>query len=558
MKAVRTEVLAKMKVIRTVFSMACAVLLLSADYMPARGCTIVAAGGKATVDGSVIVSHTDACDNSRLYYVPARKYKKGSMAPVYYGLQDPSIAFGEWEVIGYIPQVERTFAYFHSGYSHINERQLAIGESTTSQREELGVDRESGSQIITVEQAMIFALQRCESARAAVELITSLVDEYGFLPSCGPESETLAIADPEQVWILELFSVGPEWKPGTGEPGALWAARRLPDDHVTIVPNWSIIREIDLSRPDIFMASGNYMKVAIEKGWYDPEGGAPFIWREAYAPIAREWATGRFWLFYSTFCPAVRKWPDRYLDRPMAKYDSYHQYVEPLSIYPFSGRPDEKISVRDVMNFQRSTFEGTIYDMTADQDWLVPDGEGGVVKSPLTTPFPTPDMRQLLDIDFRRNVSKGGYGMIAQLRGWLPDEIGGVYWFFVDNQHVGAYVPIYTGVNRIHPAWRIWDPERYSEDSARWAVDFVDNLLYLKWQEAIKDVRAVRDPVEEGFIEELAEVDANAMALYEKRPARAVKYLTDLTFERMEKMHGIYSDLRDFLIVKYTNNRVRP
>jgi dipeptidase len=524
---------------------------------PSTACTIVVAGRKATVDGSVITSHTDACDDSRLYYVPAKKHDEGSLAPVYWGLQDPSIAHGEWEVIGHIPQVERTFAYFHSGYSHINERQLAIGESTTSQRSELGVNRETGEQIITVEQAMIFALQRCETAREAVALITSLVDEYGYLPSCGPESETLAIADPHEAWILEIFSIGPGWRKGSGKPGALWAARRVPDDHVAMVPNWSVIREIDISQPEWFIASENYMQVAIDNGWYKPEDG-PFIWQEAYTPVAREWATSRFWLFYSTFCPSLKEWPDRTLDGPHEKYDSYHQYVEDLSIYPFSAPPYEKVSVKDVMAFQRSTFEGTIYDMTADHDWLVPDGEGGFVKSPLATPFPTPDMRHLLDIDFRRNVAKGGYGMVAQLRGFLPDVVGGVYWYFVDNQHVGSYVPIYAGVTKIHPAWNTYDPSSYSEESHRWAVDFVDNLLYLKWQSAIGDVRAVRDPVEARYFDEMAAVDEKAAGLYEKSPKKAAKYLTELTLERMEEMHGIYTAMRDSLITNYTNNHVRP
>jgi dipeptidase len=453
--------------------------------------------------------------------------------------------------------VEKTFAYFHSGYSHMNEKQLAIGESTQAQRSELGVDRETGGQIITVEQAMIFALQRCEKAIDAVKLITSLVDEYGFLPSCGPESETIAIADPGEAWVLELFSIGPGWEPGSGKPGALWVARRVPDDHVTMIPNWSIFREIDPGDPNT-MVSENWMQVAVDHGWYDPDGTMPFIWQEIYAPTPREWATSRFWLFYSTFCPSLKEWPDRTLESLYEKNDSYHQYVEPLSIYPFSAKPDTLVSVQDVMAFQRSTFEGTIYDMTADHDWLIPDGEGGFVKSPLTTPFPTPDMRHLLDIDFRRNVAKGGYGMVAQLRGWLPDLVGGIYWYFVDNQHVGSYVPIYAGVTKIHPAWNTYDPAMYSEDSFRWAVDFVDNLLYLKWQAAIEDVRAVRDPVEARYFEEIAAIDEKAAALYGKNPKKASEYLTGLTMDRMEEMHGIYSELRDQLITKYTNNHVRP
>ena len=304
------------------------------------------------------------------------------------------------------------------------------------EKEELRTSRETGKQIMTIEQAQLFALQRCKTAREAIILITGLVEKYGFLPSCGPESEALCIADPNEAWVLEVFSVGTDWTPESNEPGAIWAAQRVPDDHVAIVPNWSIIKEIDLDNPDYFMASSNYKQVAIDHGWYDPESGKPFVWQEVYSPVPREWATSRFWLFYTTMAPSLKKWPKRDLVTPFSGQDSYHQYVESLSIYPFSVKPEKKVSVRDVIDFQRSVYPNTIYDMTSDPDWYIPDGKGGMTKSPLATPFPTRPMRELLDITYRRMVSRGGYGMVAQLRSWLPDPVGGVYWFYVDNQLV--------------------------------------------------------------------------------------------------------------------------
>jgi len=521
------------------------------------GCTDIIVGKDASVDGSVITSHTGACDECRVYVVPAQTFKKGSLAPVYYGLQDvrkPLHTYGK--IIGYIPQVEKTYAYFHTGYPQMNEHQLAIGESTLSQRDELKAHYGVCKQIMTIEQAQLFALQRCKTAREAIKLITSLVEKYGFLPSCGPESEALCIADPDEAWVLEVFSVGNSWTPESGEPGAIWAAQRVPDDHIAIVPNWSIIKEIDLSNPDYFLASKNYRQVAIDQGWYDPSSSRPFNWQEAYSPIPREWAIGRFWLFYSKFCPSLKEWPRKKLTTPFSGYDAYHQYLEDISYYPFSAKPDKKLSVQDVMAFQRSVFEGTIYDMTADTDWLVPDREGNMVKSPLTTPFPTKDMRELLDITWRRMVSRGGYGMVAQIRGWLPAAIGGVYWFYLDNQHVSTYVPIYAGVQEISPLYKTYDPDKFSEDSARWAIDFVDNLLYLRWQYALKDLRAVRDPLETGFFENQPSIDAKALELYKKDPDLAKKFMTDYTRSNMEKIVKMYQDLRNLLITKYTNNRI--
>jgi dipeptidase len=520
-------------------------------------CTDIIVGKSASVDGSVITSHTGCCPECRVHVVSAQTFKKGDMAPVYYGLQDVKKPLKEYgKVLGYIPQVEKTYAYFHTGYPQMNEYQLAIGESTLSQKDELKVDISSGKQIMTIEQAQLFALQRCKTAGEAIDLITTLVEKYGFLPSCGPESEALCIADPNEAWVLEVFSVGSDWEPESGELGAIWAAQRVPDDHIAVVPNWSIIKEIDLNNPDYFRASKNYKQVAIDHGWYNPSSGKPFVWQEIYSPIPREWALSRFWLFFSTYAPSYRDWPNKKLITPFSSYDAYHQYLEDISIYPFSVKPEKKLSVQDVIAFQRSVYEGTIYDMTADTDWLVPDGKGGFKKSPLTTPFPTRAMRELLDITWRRMVSRGGYGMVAQLRGWLPAAIGGVYWFYLDNQYTSTYVPIYAGTQKVASSYKIYDPDKFSEDSARWAVDFVDNLLYLRWQDAIKDLRKVRDPLEASFFENQESIDEEALALFEKSPEKAKAFLTEYTRKNMEKTVKMYRELRDFLISKYTNNKL--
>ena len=194
--------------------------------------------------------------------------------------------------------------------------------------------------------------------------------------------------------------------------------------------------------------------------------------------------------------------------------------------------------------------------MTYDPDLLIPDGKGKLVKSPMTTPFPTKDMRELLDITYRRMVSRGGYGMVAQLRSWLPDPIGGVYWFYLDNQYVSTYVPIYAGVQEISPAYKNYDPDKFSEKSARWLIDFVDNLLYLRWQDAAKDLRAARDPLELDFFNDQSKIDSKALELYRKSPRRAKRFLTDYTRKSMERIVKMYSDLWRLLISKYTNNKL--
>ncbi|MCK5135127.1 MAG: C69 family dipeptidase [Bacteroidales bacterium] len=522
-------------------------------------CTIIAVGKKASADGSVIISHTDCGADCRIRVVHGQTFKQGELAPVHWGIQDihrPLDDFGD--VIGHIPQVEKTYTYFHSAYPHMNEHQLSIAESTTSQREQLKVDKAICKQIMTVEQAQAFALQRYKTAREATAFIGHLMSQYGFLPSCAGESETLVIGDKAEIWIFEVFSVGSDWDPESGQPGAIWVAQRVPEDHALVVANWSIIKEVDETDSENFMVSANYKQFAIDKGWYDPSGTKSFVLQDVYAPIGREWATSRLWLFYSTYAPGYYNWPERNLeDGHMLGYNQYIQYVEPLSIYPTSVSPEKKIAVQDVIAFQRSTFEGTIYDKTEDYDWYVPDGKGGMKKSPLATPFPSRDMRELLDINNRRNVARpqGYYGMIAQLRDWLPDPIGGIYWVFMDNAYTSAYVPIYAGTQEIATCYKNFDPATYNNRSVCWAIDFVDNLLYLKWQEAVKDLWEVRNPFEERLFTERDRIDSEALALYRKDPEKALEYLTDYTKANMEEVLEMYNDLHDRLIVKYSNSR---
>ncbi len=535
-------------------------LILFIVAFQSKACTVIVAGKKATVDGSVLNSHTDAGADCRIRVVAGQKYPAGSMAPVYYGIQRVDLPLEEnGEILGYIPQVEQTYTYFQSAYSHINEYQLCIGESTLSQRPELQVDKGEGKQIMTVEQAMIFALQRCKTADEALELITSLMEKYGFLPSCGPESECLTLADPEKIWVLELFSVGKNWTPESGKPGVIWAAQRVPDDHIAIIPNWSIIKEIDLSRPEQFKASANYQQIAIENGWYSPESGKPFVWQEIYAPIPREWATNRFWLFATTFAPSSAPITDRKTENPFDNLNQYIQYVEPLNLYPFSFKPEHLVSVQDFMNFQRSTFTGTIYDKENDAAWYYSGKNGEWVKSKLATPFPSSETQKLLKTTRRRAVARadGEYGMVAQLRSNMPREIGGIYWVFQDNAYTSPYLPLFTGVSRIPEVYSIYNPQQYSDNSARWAIDFVDNLLYLNWQDGKKDLEAARKPLEDDFFKQNTEIEKQYLELQKKNPKKARELLNTYAQECADRIMHTYTQLRNTLITKYTNNKMR-
>jgi len=541
------------------FRILISIIFISISVSNAFSCTVIAVGKKASADGSVIISHTDTGPDSRIFFVPGKTYKKGDLAPIFWGIQDADRPLNDdGKILGYLPQVEKTYGYFQSAYSHMNEYQLGIAESTTAQRDELICTLENGKQIMTIEQAMIFALQRFKKAREAVQFIGDLCTTYGFLPSSGDGSETLVIADTEEAWVFEVFGVGPGWTPESKKLGAVWAAQRLPDDQATMIPNWSIIKEINVKDKNNFMVSANYMQDAIERGWYNPVLGKPFVWQDIYAPIPEEYATSRFWLFHHTFVPKLKNWPDRMLDptNPYKGMQPYFQVVEPLSIYPFSVVPEKKITIQDVMAFQRSTFEGTIYDMTSYPEWLVPDGKGGYIKSPLATPFPGSEMRKLIKQTYRRPVARhrGHYGMVMQLRSWLPNEIGGVYWVYLDNPYFSPYVPIYSGNLSVAETYNIYDPNKYDEKSARWAIDFVDNMANLRFQDIAKDVRTVRDPFELEMFTNQKRIEDEALALYKKDPKSAQEFLTNYSNGKMNRVTEMFLNLRDQIITKYTNN----
>ncbi|MCX6572410.1 MAG: C69 family dipeptidase, partial [Candidatus Aminicenantes bacterium] len=302
--------------------------------------------------------------------------------------------------------------------------------------------------------------------------------------------------------------------------------------------------------------SPNFMKEAVDRGWYDPKSGRPFVWQEAYAPPVREGNLSRMWLITSTLAPSLKAWPKRGLADAAGPGTIYAQPFEGAAFYPWSFKPEKKISVRDVIAFQRSTFENTIYDMTWDPAWMVPAGGGRMEKSPMASPFISADMERVLGIRHHRTIATQGYGMVAQLRSWLPDAIGGVYWFYVDNPFVSPYVPVYAGVTAVSPFYRTYDFREFSEDSARWAVDFVEKLMLLRWQAATKDLWAARNPVEDGFFAEQAAVDAKATALIKADPAGAAKYLTELTVSRMEALVDLYRKLRKTLLAKYGGDGV--
>ncbi|TFH46559.1 MAG: peptidase, partial [Bacteroidia bacterium] len=296
----------------------------------AESCTSIMVGRTASVDGSVMTAHT--CDgNYRTWVevVPSRKFEKGAMHPVYWGTLHTESAWDMTNVTkkGEIAEVPSTYSYLSTAYPCLNEKQLAIGESTIYGRKELY----NSEGLFLIEELEKIVLERCATARGAITLIGSLVEEFGY----GDYAECITIADKREVWQLEIAGSGP------GKPSALWVAQRIPDDHVGISANIPRISVIDFKDQDRFMTSKDLRERASKLGYWD--GKEPMKFYKVIS-TGKPYSIREFFVL-STLAPSLNLTMD----------------MEEL---PFSVKPEKKVSVRDVMAFYRQTYEGTPYDMT--------------------------------------------------------------------------------------------------------------------------------------------------------------------------------------------------
>ena len=407
----------------------------SEDWIPQRkGCTVIIVGKDASVDGSVMTTHTCDCGvcDWTWRYIPPADHKPGEKRKIYHIDQFKSLPPEKglkWDVVEKnftgleIPQVPHTYGYVHGVFGYMNDQQLAIGESTIGCRKEM--NNRTPTPKFDITMLTILAMERCKTAREAIKLMGSLAEKYGY--GYTDTGEMLAVADPNEVWIFEIMPVGPLWTPESGKPGAIWCAQRVPNDHVSVCPNESRIGEIDLSNPDYFMASSNVISYAVEHGYWDPKSGEPFNWKKAYCPkegsaVSTNGARARLWRFFSLVAPSKNFSPDT-----------------PNMELPFSVKPDKKLSVKDVMALTRDKYNGTQFDPAKGL-------QGGPFANPNFLPYG-------FELDGKRyrlprpiSVNRAEYVTITQSRGWLPNPIGGIVWIAFGAQDTSCYMPFYAGV----------------------------------------------------------------------------------------------------------------
>jgi dipeptidase len=498
-------------------------------------CTTITVGKLATVDGSVITTHT--CDSRKtrtwVDIVPAANHKPGSIRKMYLKSNQTVSVYdlSKQEYRGDIAQAGRTHKYLNTGLPCINEHQVAIGEATFGGKKIM----KSDIGVIDYYELNRLMIERATTAREAIKIADELTKKYGYIEG----GECFTIADPNEVWHLEIIG------PGKDNKGAVWVAQRVPDDHVSVNANASRIRQIDLSRPDFFMASDNYMSRAIELNLFDPKSGKPFEFCYVYGSRKSMAARRREWRVFNLLAPNMD--------------------LDPNGVdFPFSIKPEKKVSPRDLMAIYRDTFEDTPFDMT--KYMLVPekdkDGKptGKFVKSPYANPFMDYDMMPLFKVNGgwnelgERCIARYycTYATVIQVRGWLPNEIGGLVWFGYDNPAMLSYAPIYIGIEKMPESYKICGRPGFNRDCAWWAFNRVADLAAQKWGHMRHDVAKVWKAFEEEAFAKQKEIEEKALALYKKNPGKARKFLTQYSNDWMNKLVKAYWKLGDDLWSKYT------
>lgn len=495
------------------------VILASTSSTDAEACTNFLISKGASVDGSTMITY--AADSHQLYgelyFWQDAKHRRGAKREI--------IEWDTGEHVGHIDQPRKTYRVV----GNMNEYQLAIGETTYTGREEL-INEEGG---IDYGSLIYVALQRSKTAREAIATMDDLVTRYGYKSS----GESFSISDPNEVWIMEMIGMGP------GNKGAVWVARRVPDGYVTAHANQARIRQFPLDDPENTLYSKNVISFAREKGYFDGPD-EEFSFSDAYSPAdygARRFCDARVWSFYRRIAPSQDFSAD------------YVKGVAGSTPLPLFVRPDEKISVADVMDLMRDHFEGTEFDLTK-----------GIGAGPYACPY---RWRPLTwEVDGQRYLNERAtatqqtaFSFVTQARSWLPREVGGVLWFGVDDADSTVYVPMYAGISKVpHPfAVGTGDFETHSWESAFWVFNSVSNYSYLRYRDMHQDVRRVQKTLENQFLEDQESVERAALRGREscgyfcrRRLTRYTSKVADATVERYRRLHVE-------LMVKYLDGNVR-
>lgn len=497
------------------------VVFLLVSYFSSWACTNFIVGKKASADGSVICSYN--ADDYGLFiglcHYPAGKHEKGSVRKIY-----------DWDTNvyhGQIPEAEVTYNVI----GNINEYQVSIGETTFGGREELV----GTTGILDYGSLIYIALQRSKTAREAIKVMTTLTDKYGYCSG----GETFTICDPNEAWIMEMIGKGP------GRKGTVWVAVRIPDDAICAHANQSRIRTFNQKDKKNVMFSKDCITFAREKGWFSGKD-ADFSFCEAYAYpdfSGRRFCEARVWSFFNHFSTDM----ERYLPYAEGKVKD----AEPMPLWI---KPNRKVSVQDIQECMRDHYEGTPFSLDKDPGqgvWNMP-----YRPTPLTYKV---DGKEYFN-ERPTSTQQTAFSYVAQLRSWLPRQIGGVLWFGNDDGNMVAYTPIYCG-NTSQPECyntKGADAVTFSMKNAFWVCNWVSNMVYPRYSLMFGSLKSVRDSLETSYFSAQAEIERKAMVLYDENPSLAIDFLTDYSIDKAQQMIDRWRQLGTYLIVKYNDMAIKP
>ncbi len=503
------------------------VFLIAGNHV-SNGCTNFLVTRSASADGSTMITY--AADShtlyGELYYQPAQDHPTGAMRDIY-----------EWDTgkfLGRIPQPTHTY----SVVGNMNEFQLAIGETTFGGRSELG--SQSGA-IMDYGSLIYIALQRAKTAREAIEVMTNLVKEFGYYSS----GESFSIADPNEVWILELIGKG------EGEKGAVWVAVKIPDGYISGHANQARITTFPLNDKNNCIYSPDVISFARAKGWYKGED-KDFSFSDVYAPVgfnAARFCDARVWAGFNKVAGGMDKYAE--YAKGIVQHGGANNFA--TNRMPLWIKPDKKLTVQDVMKMMRDHYQDTELDMSQDL------GAG-----PFGLPYRWRGMTWQVDsvtYCHERAIStqQTGFSFVTQSRNWLPDPIGGILWFGVDDTYSTCYVPMYCGITDVPECFRVGNGDMltYSETSAFWTFNMVTNFTYLRFVDMIKDVQKVQSHLENKYVSYVPLIDKAAETLYKTNKVQARKFLTEYSVNEANNMTAEWKKLGQYLLVKYIDGNIK-
>lgn len=506
----------------------------------------------ASKDGSVMITYSADSHTlyGELYHWPAAKWPAGSMLNVY-----------EWDTgkfLGQIPQVPETY----NVVGNMNEHQVAIGETTYGGREELATQKGA---IMDYGSLIYIGLQRAKSAREAIKVITELMNEYGYASS----GESFSVADKNEAWIFEIIGKG------EGQKGAVWVALRIPDGYVSAHANHARIttfpladgkKSITFSQRDKLMDpdveciyADDVITFARDKGWFKGKD-KDFNFSDTYAPVdfgGARFCEVRVWSFFKS----VNKDAEKYFDYASGhvKYDekfadgSKNENGYPTNRMPLWIKPDHLIGVHEMANFMRDHLEGTPLDMTQD-----------VGAGPYGSPYRWRPLTWEIDSVAYCNerataTQQTGFWFVAQMRSWLPDVIGGIFWFSVDDAASSTLMPMYSSITRVPEkmAQGYGSMMEYVDDAAFWVFNHISNLAYTRYSYIHPEIYKKQQADEQNFIAMTPAIDAAAKTLYETDPSLAVEYLTNYSVNTGNNTVMEYKKFYGYLFTRYMDGNIK-